>query len=202
MRQISDSIKELVGGVGTCVFDGQVETVNPSAGTVSVTIQPHGAIVEGLPYFSPLSTGPWKWLALPKAGATVKVVASDPAAINADTAYVAGCMWDEDDLPPSGYASGDVLLAHDNGTARLLLKASGDIEIMGGQVLLGDSAALALCNQNLKNWADSVVSSLNAQMALITAHTHATLAPDPTFIGTLGAFSAPIAALTTKVKAT
>jgi hypothetical protein len=200
VRRVADGIKQQAAGAWAWVYDAQVDAVDPARGTVSVTIQPHGMTVEGLNYFTPLTTGPWKAIHLPGPGATVKVISSDPTAVNADTAYAVAAQWDEDDTPPEGYAVGDVLWSHQAG-GKVLLKANGDIEIFAGSIKLGDSVAVELCKKAVYDWLTS-----GEGHAFLTTHVHldplsaVTGPPDPVSLSLI----APgiIDGLTTKVKAT
>jgi hypothetical protein len=200
-RRVADGVKSQAAGAGAWAYDGLVDAVDPARGTVSVTVQPIGIQAEGLPYFTPATAGPWRMIALPAIGSTVKVVSTDPNAVNADSAYVVGAVWDEDDTPPQGYAAGDYLVAHKDGP-KLLLKANGEIEHYSDSVKLGDANAIALANERIKPWAEALVLKLNADMALLKAHTNITGSPDPTLVG-IGGYDAPAAnTITTKVKAT
>lgn len=98
------------------------------------------------------------------------------------------------------HASGWKLKASDDKIS--LTAGSVPIEVFGNDVKLGNSSALRLANENLKQALADLVLSLNIDMTAIKAHTNIVGAPDPT-LAAIGNYSSPgSSTLTTKVKAT
>jgi phage baseplate assembly protein gpV len=170
-----------------------VTDVSVSDGLVKVSIEPESDLTGWIPYVGPgMAFGKWQVAMFPAVDTEVVVVATDPDCSNF---ICLGGIYNTEDTPPASTAEGTILFQHKDTGNKFVFNADGTF-------VIGDDTAVALANVHLKEWGAALVSALNTQMALIIAHTHGAVPPDPT-LAPLGGFSAPGSnTITTKVKGT
>ena len=130
-RDIANLMKQMM--MDPCrhpVQHGVVVDVDPEAGLVKVRLEPSEdpeIITDFIRYVGPgIAHGKWRGIYLPENETEVLLLAADPDC----KGYIAiGGLYNDEDLPPSGYEPGAMLWQHEDTGNKVLLDTDGMVYV-------------------------------------------------------------------------
>jgi phage baseplate assembly protein gpV len=136
MQQLLNVIKQHAGSLdqaGSQPRFGTITSVNPSAATARVKLQPEGVLSGWLPVLSPWTGAGWGLHCPPSPGDQVLVLAQEG---DAEHGIIIGSSWSTA-VPPPAAPVGELWLVHKSGSF-IKLQNDGTIQMHGDLHVAGD----------------------------------------------------------------